>query len=50
MYQAGSYIDKEFDSYSWETPNTMRNIDKECIANITTQYMTQNDRELEDNG
>ncbi len=48
MHQAGSYIDKEFDNYSWETPNTMRNIDKECIANITTQYMSH--REAEDNG
>jgi len=39
LHVAGSYIAPEKVQFSWATPITMRNVDKECLAKITSRYI-----------
>jgi hypothetical protein len=38
---AGDYADAEERELSWSTPTSMRNVDAECVAEITTLYIRQ---------
>jgi hypothetical protein len=39
LLRAGEYADSEDKLFSWETPTSMRNVDAECEARITTLYL-----------
>ncbi len=38
LRMAGAYVSKEHEHLSWPTPTSMRNVDAECQAEITTLY------------
>ena len=39
IYPAGKYLKEEFRNITWQTPNSLRNVDFECLAKITTHYI-----------
>lgn len=39
IYPAGKYLKEEFRNITWLTPNSLRNVDFECLAKITTHYL-----------
>lgn len=42
---AGAYVSREQARLSWPTPNSMRNVDAECQAEITRLYALEEDEE-----
>lgn len=47
LYPAGSYVDPTTRRMSWATPNTMRNVDSQCLGEISAHYVLQDMEELE---
>lgn len=47
LYVAGSYVDATTKRLSWATPNSMRNVDAQCLGEISTLYALQDMGELE---
>ncbi|MGO4548291.1 helicase-related protein [Paenibacillus sp. 2TAB23] len=47
LYTAGSYVDPTTRRMSWATPNSMRNVDSQCLGEISTHYVLQEMEELE---
>ncbi|MNW40389.1 hypothetical protein D3C74_175020 [compost metagenome] len=47
LYAAGSYVDPTTRRLSWATPNSMRNVDSQCLGEISTHYVLQDMEELE---
>lgn len=47
LYFAGSYVDSTTRRMSWATPNSMRNVDSQCLGEISTLYVLQDMEELE---
>lgn len=45
IFRAGSYVPDAQRELAWETPQTMRNVDAECIARINDTYVLRNDSE-----
>jgi len=45
LRQAGDYASREEQHLSWATPTSMRNVDAECQAEITTLYLDNGDEE-----
>jgi hypothetical protein len=41
MMRAGEYVKPEREKLTWKTPNSMRNVDAECQAQITQLYITE---------
>jgi len=41
LTEAGSYVDPHLRRVSWSTPLSMRNVDAECQAEITTLYLRE---------
>ena len=39
IYPAGKYLKEEFRNITWLTPNSLRNVDYECLAKITPHYV-----------
>jgi len=39
LYRAGKYLEEDKAALAWSTPQTMRNVDAECIANIDDVYL-----------
>jgi hypothetical protein len=39
LREAGAYVSPELAAISWPTPKSMRNVDAECQAEITTLYL-----------
>ncbi|MBY0011632.1 helicase-related protein [Paenibacillus typhae] len=47
IYPAGSYVDPTTKRMSWATPNSMRNVDSQCLGEISALYVLQDIEELE---
>ncbi len=47
LREAGTYASGEQSRLSWPTPTSMRNVDAECKAQISTLYATEGDGDLE---
>lgn len=47
LYFAGSYVDPTTRRMSWATPNSMRNVDSQCLGEISAHYVLQEMEELE---
>ncbi|WP_339323491.1 helicase-related protein [Paenibacillus sp. FSL W8-0194] len=47
LYPAGSYVDPTTKRISWATPNSMRNVDSQCLGEISALYVLQDIEELE---
>lgn len=47
LYPAGSYVDPTTKRVSWATPNSMRNVDSQCLGEISALYVLQDIEELE---
>lgn len=47
LYNAGSYVDPTTRRMSWATPNSMRNVDSQCLGEISAHYVLQEMEELE---
>ncbi|WP_025850927.1 helicase-related protein [Paenibacillus ehimensis] len=47
LYSAGSYVDPTTRRMSWATPNSMRNVDSQCLGEISAHYVLQEMEELE---
>ncbi len=45
LLRAGSYADADNKLFSWSTPMSMRNVDAECQAEITTLYLQEENEE-----
>ena len=45
MVRAGEFVSPERERLSWKTPTSMRNVDAECQANITTHYVDNDSKE-----
>jgi len=43
LREAGAYVPREWARLSWPTPTSMRNVDAECDAIITSTYLTEGD-------
>jgi hypothetical protein len=41
LREAGAYVPREWARLSWPTPTSMRNVDAECDAIITSTYLTE---------
>lgn len=41
LREAGAYVPREWVRLSWPTPTSMRNVDAECDAVITSTYLTE---------
>jgi hypothetical protein len=41
LREAGAYVPREWARLSWPTPMSMRNVDAECDAIITSSYLTE---------
>lgn len=39
LHSAGSYIPRDWSRISWPTPTSLRNVDAECQAEVTLQYI-----------
>jgi Helicase conserved C-terminal domain len=44
LREAGAYVPREWVQLSWPTPTSMRNVDAECEAVITTLYLRGSDQ------
>ena len=42
LHIAGSYVQREWERISWPTPTSLRNVDAECQAEVTTLYLDDN--------
>ena len=45
LLRAGSYADADNKLFSWSTPMSLRNVDAECKAQITTLYLQEENKE-----
>jgi len=43
LYRAGKYLPPEKKDMAWATPQTMRNVDAECLAKIDDVYIRRSD-------
>lgn len=43
LYRAGNYLEEDKAALAWSTPQTMRNVDAECIAKIDDVYLRRED-------
>lgn len=43
LYPAGEYVDSETKKISWSTPNSMRNVDAQCMGEISVLYLLQDE-------
>jgi hypothetical protein len=41
LHDAGQYLPPAARKISWPTPTSMRNVDAECVADVTTIYLTE---------